>query len=90
MDTNEPIDEYTVEIAKVLKHQQVIELDITFDELEARSGIPVGSLKRYINGQRPIKMGQFFKLCAALSLDPADVVAQVESKLSVKLENSNL
>lgn len=89
MDTTAPLDETSLEIAKILKHQMMIEKRMTFEELEQRSSIPVTSLKRYINGQRQIRLAQFFEICSALGIDPAEVVSAVQATLSRKLENSS-
>jgi transcriptional regulator with XRE-family HTH domain len=88
--TNDPNDAFntaTAEIIDARKH----ELRMTYEELEAKSGVNMRTLKRLVTGERPFRMGQFFAVASALGLDPAEVMAGIESKVALqsKLENSS-
>ena len=66
-------DPYNSAIAAIMRARKA-ELRLTFEELETKSGINLRTLKRLVNDQRPILMGNFVKLAAALELDPAETV----------------
>lgn len=53
---------------------------MTQDELAAAAGMPVVSLRRYLNGQRDINVAVLSAICQALELDPQWVVAQAEER----------
>lgn len=82
MDTNqaEPTDAYNSAIAAIIRARKA-ELRLTFEALEASSGINLRTLKRLVNDQRPFLMGNFIKLTAALDLDPAEVVQSAASRV---------
>ena len=73
-------DPYNSSIAAIMRARKA-ELRLTFEELEAGSGINLRTLKRLINDQRPILMGNFVKLAAALKLDPAAVVQSAADRV---------
>lgn len=49
------------------------ELKMSRAELEAASGISAETFRRYLTGERPIRMGAFFALAGALKLSTAHV-----------------
>lgn len=51
-----------------------LEKRLTFEALEVLTGINLRTLKRLINGQRAIMLGNFIVLCEALDEDPPDVI----------------
>ena len=82
MDTNEPNtkDVYNSALAMVLKLRKT-ELGLTFEDLEASTGIKVQTLKRLVSDQRSIHMGDFIKLTTALNLDPADAIQSAADRV---------
>ena len=70
---SETADPYNAAIAEVFRMRKV-EKRLTFEALEVLTGINLRTLKRLINGQRAIMLGNFIKLCEALDEDPADVI----------------
>ena len=82
MDTKESEvgDVYNSAIAAVLRARKA-ELRLTFDDIEAATGIGVQTLKRLINDQRSIHMGHFIKIVAALDLDAAEVVQAAAARV---------
>ena len=57
------------------------ELGLTFEELEALTGIRAQTLKRLVSDQRAIHMGDFIKLTTALGLDPGKAVQSAAERV---------
>jgi transcriptional regulator with XRE-family HTH domain len=53
---------------------------VTQDEIAERSGIPIVSLRRYLNGQRHIDTAVLDAICAAMDLDPSWVLEQAVAR----------
>ncbi len=58
---------------------------MTVDALAAASGVPKGTLLRYLNAQRDIPVPALADLASALSIDPAVVLDR--ASLRVQSEN---
>lgn len=54
---------------------------LTQDELAAKAGIPLVSLRRYLNGHRNIDMAVLAAICDAMGVDPHDVIAEARRRL---------
>lgn len=86
MDNVNPKDAYNDAIASVLRGRKS-ELRMSNDDLAAASGIPERTFSRLLNGERPMRMGQFFALVTALQLDPSYVAAEASKRISVVVGN---
>lgn len=75
-------DAYNTAVAEVLRARKS-EIRMTFDELEAETGINIVTAKRLINGKRAINMSSFILLARALRFDqPSDVIIQADARMS--------
>lgn len=63
---------YDAAVAQVLRGRMA-ELRMTRAQLEAASGISRDTFRWYLTGERPIRMGAFFALAAALEIEPGHV-----------------
>jgi DNA-binding Xre family transcriptional regulator len=88
MDT----ESYTHAIAAILRGRKA-ELNMSNDDLVAKSGIPERTFSRLLSGERPMRMGQFFELVDALSLEPSELMRLAKKKAaeasSASSANSN-
>ncbi|SFN67061.1 helix-turn-helix domain-containing protein [Mycetocola miduiensis] len=75
MDT----ESYTQAIAAILRGRKA-ELNMSNDDLVAKSGIPERTFSRLLSGERPMRMGQFFELVDALGLEPGEVMGLAKKK----------
>lgn len=80
-------DAYNAAVAKILDARKH-ELRKTFDQLEVDSGVNSRTLKRLLSGERPIRMGQFIAIVAALDLSPSYVVVEAEKAVSTPAAKS--
>ena len=84
-ESDDSTDLYTTVIATVLRARKAeIQPPVTFDALEASTGIKVRRLKYLINGERPIHMGDFIRLTTALNLDPAAVIQTAATRVETR------
>ena len=84
-ESDDSTDLYTTVIATVLRARKAeIQPPVTFDALEASTGIKVRRLKYLINGERPIHMGDFIRLTTALELDPAVIVTEAATRVETR------
>lgn len=70
-------------VAAVLRGERAARLSrVTQDDLAEKSGIPLVSLRRYLNGKRHIDMSVLAGICDGLGLDPQDVMRKARERLS--------
>jgi len=62
--TSDPLDPYNDALAALIRGRKA-ELGLTYQDIEAATGINLRTAKRLFDGQRPIKFGNFLLLCAA-------------------------
>lgn len=70
-------DAFNAAVAEVLRLERVMKR-ITIAELAERSGLGVNSVKRYLDGERPIPLPAFRNLCGALGVDPLVIIERGE------------
>lgn len=71
-------------IAAVLRAERAAKGErITQDELAEAAGVPLVSLRRYLNGKRHINLAHLEAICDALGVDPRDVMADAARRSSV-------
>lgn len=84
MDTTIPTgkDAHNSAVAAMFRARKA-ELRITFDALEAATGLKQQTLKRLVNDHRPIHIGDFMSVAFALELDPAAVIDAAEARVKL-------
>ena len=71
-------------LAKTLRAERA-EADLTYIQLEAKSGISRSSLLRFEKGTRDPSIVYLFRLASGLGVTPAHLVAEVDRRLAILL-----
>ena len=68
-----PVGTVTTYFAGEMRAQQA-RLDLTLDDIAARSGVPRQTVHSLLKGQRAIPVETLFMLCQGLGLSPAELM----------------
>lgn len=78
------MDPYDAALSMVLNLRKT-EVGATFPQLARDTGLDMRTIKRLLGGDNTVKFGYFIRLCAALGLEPSEVVDAVEERVSKTL-----
>lgn len=53
---------------------------LTQEQVAAASGIPLVTLQRALSGKTALKVGPFLAICAAIGVDPGEIMARVTNR----------
>jgi hypothetical protein len=74
-------DPLVVAMAFELEHAQ-LDAGMTDVAVSKKTGIPVQSVRRYLNGEREMSSTQFLIVTEALDVDPADIAKAAKARLA--------
>ena len=84
MDNMKPVDAgdpLNAAVAKVLRLAQT-EVDITDVALAIQADVKVQTLRRYLDGARPMQVGPFIRISDALGVDSTEVIRRARQRLA--------
>lgn len=79
------MENYGARLEAALAHQikvELVERGMDQKDLAEKVGIERATMNRYMTGKRSIPMPTYFKIAAALSLSPQELMQRAEARIS--------